>query len=756
MKTRNLFLRGAIALLAFFSTQQVGYSQCPNPINLISNSDFSSGFSGYTSSLAAATSNCQIDRYGIGTAFDDFCTSFPTTPNGTNMMVVDFHNSASGTMILQQGISGVVPGTNYTVGFRGASRNSSYDVPIDVYYSTYFIGTITINTAQAWGNYSLNWTAPAGAPASGNFRLEIGSQHIWNDFTLTDIQFSHCNGLSWRNTYENDKDHNHFSVAELENNEFVVAGTLYERGALTNTTFGARRFDGSGAILWQQEYFLNDAYDARCFDVSLAGSADKPILALTGYIQSSKDAPKQTFIMTLDPSDGSIIDYQEFTLDAYRQSTGLDLIYSAKEESYYVAGYQSEEILDVSGDKVGYVMSLDQGLNVNWVRLITSPASSSARNMANDLTEIEGSGIFVTGSINNTPIGTGSVSTLKVMLDYGGNVVWDLSSISTNSHECGVEAAYEPEEDALYVLSNNSVVHTFEIQRIDNASNAGASITMAGTNLLPNTLGNVAGFALSFDPNSSDLVVAGMIRNMPSAPVNTPTFIAKVDRSNFGVSALHYIRSNNAGYRDHDHDMFQAFYGQQALINYPDILGVFPSNFVILGYEGLSGYSLSVTRTDANGQTPSSKDCEESVEAKPAEIKPERVESIVKEQSAEPKQLDAYLEELKYKVYPDCEPLEIVAKKYSTGLSSVGSEDIKVYPNPVTELLNIEFPQTGNAQNVTVHLVDALGQTIINSSKEYAPGAKAKFDVSHLPEGVYFLSIRSSSYQIQRSVLVTH
>lgn len=758
MKRQNILLRIAIVFIALLSTQQFAYAQpCANPINLISNGDFSSGFSGYTSGIPASTGNCQQDTYGIGTSFDNACTLFPPTPNGTTMMAVDFHNSVANTVILQQTISGVSAGTTYTVGFRGASRNSSYNVPIDVYYNGNLIGSITINTAQFFGNYSFSWTAPGGVATSGNVTFRIATQDIWNDFALTDIEFSYCPSTSWRNTYQNDKDHNHFSVVEFENEDFIVAGTLYEQGSLINTTFGVRRFDNTGSLIWQQEYFLNNAYDARCFDATLSGTPDEPTVAITGYIQQKESSPRTTYVMILDANNGSLVDYQEYSISNYEQATGLDILYLAEQKAYYVAGYQAEDILDVSGDKIGYVMSLDPSLNVNWVNYITSPTQSVDRNMANNLTDLNGKGLFMTGSVNN---GSGTISTLKVLLDYSGGVIWDLTSVSTNSHECGVDAVYNPDRDQLFVLSNNSVVHTFELQRIDNASTAGASIGMAGSNNLLSVLNsNVEGFSLAFDPNSDkSLIVAGMIRSMPGATVNTPTFIANVDMSSFAVNELIYIESNNAGYRDHDHDMFQAFFGQQAIINYPDILGVFPSNFVILGYEGIGGYSLSVTRTDATGHTPSSKECEVTVEAEPINIEPERTESIVEKQSAENRRLEANYEELNYNVYVDCEPLELKAKPQVTSIAQTtsSSDGFIVYPNPASSNLQIGLPQSGKTMEVSVSLIDPMGRVVINETGNYASGSVAQFNVSNLPEGVYFLSVDAGEYQAQKTIVIAH
>ena len=203
MKQQNVFLKVVIVFIALCSTSLHAFAQpCSSPINLITNGNFASGFAGFTSGLPASTGNCQIDTRSVGTSFDNACTLFPATPNGTTMMAVDFHNSAANTMFLQQAISGVSAGTTYTVGFRGASRFAWHNVPINVFYNGNLIGSITINTAQAFGNYSFNWIAPGGVATSGNVAFRIATQDISNDFAITDVQFSYCPSTSWRNIYQ--------------------------------------------------------------------------------------------------------------------------------------------------------------------------------------------------------------------------------------------------------------------------------------------------------------------------------------------------------------------------------------------------------------------------------------------------------------------------------------------------------------------------------------------------------------------------
>lgn len=761
MKKQNLFIRVALTLTALLSMQHVAFSQpCSNSVNLITNGNFSNGFAGFTSGMGQTSStNCPLDSFGIGTAFDDFCNNFPTTPSGADMMVVDCGVTAPNTVILQQNISGVTAGITYTIGFRGACRFGNTPVPIDVEYNGTPIGSISINTASAFSNYSFNWTAPSGVASTGNVTFSLGGTSANNrfDFVVTDIEFSFCPSNAWRNTYQNNKDHNHFSVVEL-GEDFVVAGTLYNRGKLDNTTFGVRRFYNTGNIAWEQEYTLDNVTNARCFDIATSGTEDDALLALTGYVVSSGSNTPRPFVMILKADDGSIVNYKEFALNAFEQATGLDILYSATNGSYYIAGYQSNDILDLNSSKAGFVMCLDQSLNINWTKLITASASSSIRHMANNLTELPGTGVFVTGSVDNDLLGGwGVVSTLKMLLDYSGNTIWDLTTISSNSHECGVDAVYEAKGDLLYVMTNNSAAHSFEIQRIDNASSASANITITSSNNLLGVLGDVEGFSLAFDPNSDDLIVAGMIHSMPGATLNTPTFIAKVDINNFSVPSLHYIEALNAGYRDHDYDMFQTFNGQQAIINYPDILGVFPSNFVILGYEGLNaGYNLSVTYTDATGHTQSSGNCEMTTSSTVLNTFPARTGARAEEQEGYSEYLSAQVEKTAYDVYVDCEPLAFVGEKKTSGvvLASSLSDEFSIYPNPVSSRLQIEMPQSGQTMQVSMRLVDALGRVVLEHNGTYAPGSVAQLNISDLPEGVYYLTIQTETYNTQEPILI--
>ena len=63
---------------------------------------------------------------------------------------------------------------------------------------------------------------------------------------------------------------------------------------------------------------------------------------------------------------------------------------------------------------------------------------------------------------------------------------------------------------------------------------------------------------------------------------------------------------------------------------------------------------------------------------------------------------------------------------------SLFSSNLKIYPNPATDKLNIQL--TGNAKIKNVELVNIVGQTLVNSNEAY-------LNLSSYPNGVYFVKV---------------
>jgi hypothetical protein len=73
----------------------------------------------------------------------------------------------------------------------------------------------------------------------------------------------------------------------------------------------------------------------------------------------------------------------------------------------------------------------------------------------------------------------------------------------------------------------------------------------------------------------------------------------------------------------------------------------------------------------------------------------------------------------------------------TTGLTELPSnQEIKIYPNPVTDMLNINCPDNGK-----LFLYDMMGKTLI---ERQITAGKNVIDVSCFSEGLYFLNINTS------------
>jgi uncharacterized repeat protein (TIGR01451 family) len=83
---------------------------------------------------------------------------------------------------------------------------------------------------------------------------------------------------------------------------------------------------------------------------------------------------------------------------------------------------------------------------------------------------------------------------------------------------------------------------------------------------------------------------------------------------------------------------------------------------------------------------------------------------------------------------------------FQTVVSTFNAKDdtnqLKVFPNPANEILNINL-QNNNIENCII--TNALGQTVYNSANEINTNYKIQLNISNLNSGVYFVKVRSSN-----------
>jgi hypothetical protein len=101
---------------------------------------------------------------------------------------------------------------------------------------------------------------------------------------------------------------------------------------------------------------------------------------------------------------------------------------------------------------------------------------------------------------------------------------------------------------------------------------------------------------------------------------------------------------------------------------------------------------------------------------------------------------------------PNCET-PIVESNKANSFSVIGEKNtrVKVYPNPLQSILNIEFNGTTSSIKM-IHIVSVNGKALIT---QYTSGNNAEIDVRQLNRGTYFIKISDADrgpYSMVRSL----
>lgn len=92
----------------------------------------------------------------------------------------------------------------------------------------------------------------------------------------------------------------------------------------------------------------------------------------------------------------------------------------------------------------------------------------------------------------------------------------------------------------------------------------------------------------------------------------------------------------------------------------------------------------------------------------------------------------------------DCGPLEtdsITIEEPPSGLKDIGIDLVRVYPNPVSDLVNLEFTRDSQ-EDVTVTILDAYGRIILSKVITPVNGlVNERIDMSEVESGLYFVRI---------------
>ena len=79
--------------------------------------------------------------------------------------------------------------------------------------------------------------------------------------------------------------------------------------------------------------------------------------------------------------------------------------------------------------------------------------------------------------------------------------------------------------------------------------------------------------------------------------------------------------------------------------------------------------------------------------------------------------------------------------KNSGSNNSILTDFIKIYPNPTTNIINIEFTSQ-NSTFVKCKLINVIGSTVFNQNLK---DGKTQIDMSYLPAGIYILKVETTN-----------
>jgi hypothetical protein len=78
----------------------------------------------------------------------------------------------------------------------------------------------------------------------------------------------------------------------------------------------------------------------------------------------------------------------------------------------------------------------------------------------------------------------------------------------------------------------------------------------------------------------------------------------------------------------------------------------------------------------------------------------------------------------------------------ATSIANASSENVSIYPNPVTSQLNIRFNETSNYKNIS--LFDFTGKLVLQQNIENVSG-NAIVNVEMLKSGIYFIRLTGTT-----------
>ena len=111
-----------------------------------------------------------------------------------------------------------------------------------------------------------------------------------------------------------------------------------------------------------------------------------------------------------------------------------------------------------------------------------------------------------------------------------------------------------------------------------------------------------------------------------------------------------------------------------------------------------------------------------------------------------------------FEYYWMIDDLEVYGDSIVTDIDELQRNEnlFSVYPNPVSEELNISVSELWPTQNAEIEIFDLMGNVVLKKDIGHFVYSKFPVDVSHLPTGQYFIQLKTSGKQQIKRFSVFH
>lgn len=369
------------------------------------------------------------------------------------------------------------------------------------------------------------------------------------------------------------------------------------------------------------------------------------------------------------------------------------------------------------------------------IQMNTPSSGTYDYDMLENITEVPGFGYFISGSANNS---AGEQNLLITGVDYGGGVAYSRIIDNTNFRHAGSSVMYNAALNVVYVLTNNSVIHQFQIAQCNPTTGALTSWVSHQFTALP--IGSGAdqnGFHLQQTP-SGFIIVGGYISTPSGALPQLLTPFQVVMRNNLAFSAAKLYESDN------NSPLSPSYFeenGNSVVFNTPNMIAyneIENRTYLVNQNTNYGGVDLNVSSLFKTSE------CEKAMQVTTFTNPPQVVGS------ASFSSFSMYPSP--YSLVGNPRPIQeyILCQSVAPAIAA-GPSHPSVYPNPASDQVNITLADE-TIQDVTVY--DLKGNLVFAQKANERDLNIVTLEVGKLNSGAYILEINTKSGNIYHEKFV--